>query len=320
MELPPLVDPLGEALHSLRMGGTFYCRSEFSAPWGVTMPPSAGTLWFHVLVAGRCTLVVRDERLELTSGDLVVVPHGDGHRLWDRAGVPTPDVIALPQDYASERYSLLRYGGGGAPTTLMCGLVRFDHPAARSLVERLPAAIHVAAGDAPHADWMQSTLRLMAAEARSMRPGGETVMTRLSDVLVIQAIRAWIERDPAARTGWLGALQDPQVGRVIGLVHRDPSRPWTLATMAAEAAMSRSAFAERFSRLVGEPPMAYVTRWRMHLAHGELADGTATAAQLAGRLGYQSEAAFGRAFKRVVGVPPGSVRRGAGAPVSVGSA
>ena len=158
---------------------------------------------------------------------------------------------------------------------------------------------------------MPAILGLMAAEARALRPGGEAVITRLADILVIQAIRSWLETDPAARTGWLGALQDRQIGPAIALIHRDPARAWTVASLADELAMSRSAFAARFTELVGEPAMPYVTRWRMHVAVGALRDEGATVAELADRLGYRSEAAFSRAFKRVVGVPPGALRASA---------
>jgi AraC-like DNA-binding protein len=161
---------------------------------------------------------------------------------------------------------------------------------------------------------MESTLRLMAVEARQARPGGEAVMTRLADILVIQAIRSWLETDPAARKGWLGALRDRQIGPALTLIHRDPARPWTVAALARERAMSRSAFAARFTALVGEPAMQYVTRWRMQLAYSQLEEEGATVAELARRFGYRSEAAFARAFKRVVGMPPGEVRRAAGRP------
>ncbi len=164
---------------------------------------------------------------------------------------------------------------------------------------------------APGEEWIQTTLRLLAAEARQPRPGGEAVITRLADIIVIQALRAWIESDPAARTGWLGAMRDPHIGRAIGLVHADPARDWTVASLAAELSMSRSAFAARFTELVGEPAMQYVTRWRMHVALAALQDGGVTVAQLADQLGYRSEAAFARAFKRVIGTPPGGVRRAA---------
>jgi transcriptional regulator GlxA family with amidase domain len=171
-------------------------------------------------------------------------------------------------------------------------------------------AIHVEGWSAPLGEWMQSTLRLMADEARALKPGGETIVARLADILVIQAIRSWLASDPAARRGWLGALQDPQIGRALALVHRDPSRDWSVASLAAVAAMSRSAFAARFQRLAGEPPMRYLARWRMHVATSWLEEGTMALAEMATRLGYESEAAFSRAFKRIVGVAPGAVRRG----------
>jgi len=153
------------------------------------------------------------------------------------------------------------------------------------------------------------TLRFMAAEARELRPGGETVITRLADILVIQAIRSWIARDPAAQTGWLGALRDQQIGRAIALVHRDPARNWTVASLAMAVGMSRSAFAARFSQLVGEPAVRYVTRWKMHAALMWLKEENAALSEIASRLGYESEAAFSRAFKRVVGISPGAARR-----------
>jgi AraC-like DNA-binding protein len=186
--------------------------------------------------------------------------------------------------------------------------VRFDHPAARDLIEILPPTIRVEPAD-QRSDWMQGTLSLMAAEAREPRPGGEAVITRLADIVVIQAIRSWIETDPGARRGWLGALRDGRIGPAIALVHRYPERAWTVASLADEVAMSRSAFAARFHELVGEPVMQYVTRWRMQVAHDALESEGATVAELAARLGYRSEAAFGRAFKRVIGKSPGAVRR-----------
>ena len=309
-------DPLGEALHFLRMSGTFYCRSELTAPWALALPARKGCLSFHVVMSGRCLLEVEGaEARRLQPGDLALVPHGEGHHLASEAGVPAAPLDEVRHEHVSDRYAILRHGGGGAPTTLVCGAVRFDHPAAHHLVQLLPRMIHVEASMSPQTDWMQSTLRLMAAEARELRPGGETVITRLADILVIQAIRSWIDQDPAAQTGWLGALQDEQIGRAIALIHRDPACPWTLASLASEVAMSRSAFAARFAGLVGEPAMHYVTRWRMQVAHTWLQEDAAAIGEMASRLGYQSEAAFSRAFKRFLGVSPGAVRRGAEAGV-----
>jgi len=209
----------------------------------------------------------------------------------------------------SEHYEIIRQGGGGAAARIVCGVVRFDHPAAHQLIKLLPRMIRIEASNSPEMEWIQTTLRLMAAEARELRPGGEAVTTRLADILVIQAIRSWIAQDPAAQTGWLGALRDKQIGRAISLIHRDPGRAWTVASLADEVAMSRSAFAARFTELVGEPVMHYVARWRMHVALTWLKDDDAPLGDLAGRLGYQSEAAFSRAFRRFIGVSPGAARR-----------
>jgi AraC-like DNA-binding protein len=309
-------DPLGEALHFLRMNGAFYCRSELTAPWGLTLPPMPGYLWFHVVTSGHVWLETDEtDASVLQPGDFALVPHGEGHRVRSEPGAPAPGVLELEREQISDRYEILRHGGGGAPTTLICGAVRFDHPAARNLVQMLPETILIEATNSPHMDWMQSTLRLMAVEAKELRPGGEAVMTRLADILVVQAIRSWIETDPAARTGWLGALQDRQIGRAISLIHRDPARAWTVASLARELAMSRSAFAARFTELVDEPAMQYLTRWRMHVALNSLKEDGATVAELAHRLGYRSEAAFARAFKRVLGVSPGAVKR-AGRPAA----
>lgn len=303
-------DPLGEALHFLRVTGTFYCRSELTAPWGVAAPGWPDCMWFHIVIAGRFHLEVAGAQPRmLQAGDLALVPHGQGHILRSDPGTITPDVTSLEHEYRG-RYAILRHGGGGACTTLICGAVRLDHPAAHHIVPLLPEVIHVEPGGGTQAEWIQSTLRLIAAEAASLRPGGEAVITRLSDILVIQTLRGWIEHDPAAQRGWLGALRDRQIGRAISLIHRDPARDWTVASLAGELAMSRSAFSARFTELVDEPAMRYVTRWRMHVARGWLAEDGATVGEVAGRLGYHSEAAFSRAFKRTVGVSPGAVTRG----------
>jgi AraC-like DNA-binding protein len=306
----PVSDPLGEALHSLRMDSSLYTHSEFTAPWGLSLPPLPGHVMFHVVTSGSAWLEVAGARSALLRPrDLALVPHGEGHRLVSDPGIAAPGLFDLPREQVSPRYEVLRHGGGGATTSMMCGVVRFDDPAAHRLVGLLPRMIVIDAWSSPHLDWVQSTLRVLAEEARELRPGGETVITRLADVLVIQAIRSWIAEDPAAQTGWLGALRDRQIGRVLLLIHRDVERAWTLESLAAEAAMSRSAFAARFTQLVGEPAMRYVVRLKMHVAQTRLREGDAPLGAVAAGLGYRSEAAFSRAFKRVVGVSPGAVRR-----------
>lgn len=308
--LPAVADPLGEALHFLRMSGIFYSRSEFTAPWALALPPMPGTLMLHVVTSGHCWLEVEGtpNRL-LRAGDLALVPQGEGHQISSDVGMAGAKLFEIPREQVSERYEVIRMGGGGAPATFVCGVFQFDDPAAQHLISLLPRLITVEGWKLPDADWIGSTLRAMASEARELRPGGETVISRLADILVIHVIRAWIAQDPAAQTGWLGALRDKQIGRVIGLIHREPERLWSLESLAAEAAMSRSAFAARFTQLVGEPAMHYVTRWRMHAALNWLREESVPAGDVARRLGYESEAAFSRAFKRYVGAPPGVARR-----------
>ena len=302
-------DPLGRALQRLRMDGAFYCHSELTEPWGFSLPAMPGYIWFHVVLEGRMELDAgAEEPLEIAAGELALVPHGEGHDLRSDAGVPTPGILTLPREELSERFEVLRHGGDGAPTTLVCGAVRLEHPSSRELVRALPRSI-VVDSRARQREWIRATIGMLAAEGGRSRPGMEAVVTRIADVIVIQAIREWIENDPAARSGWLGAFRDPQIGRAMSLIQADPSRNWTVENLAQELSMSRSAFAARFTDLVGEPVIRYLTRWRMLVALEALEAGETTVAAQADALGYRSEAAFSRAFKRVLGVTPGAARR-----------
>ena len=307
---PQRIDPVGEALHYLRMSGAFYCRTELTAPFGLELPPFERTLMFHVMTSGRCWLELDGEAPQrLQQGDLALVPHGRGHRLVSEPGHGCAQLFDLEREQVSERYESLRHGSDGERTTMLCGAVTFDHPAAEQLVRMLPNLVHVESWSEPEAQWLQSTIRFVASEAQQLQPGGETIITRLCDVLVIRAIRTWMSRSPDARTGWLGALQDEQIGKAVAAVHRDPEHGWTVPELAAESGLSRSAFAARFAELVGEPPMRYVTRWRMHVALSWLRESDMTLADVAFRLGYESEASFSRAFKRMMGVSPGVARK-----------
>lgn len=309
--VPLIADPLAEALHFLRMDGMFYCRSELTAPWGIDLPPMPDCLWFHVITSGTCLLIdSTGTEHQLRQGEVVVLAHGAGHQAKSAPGVETPLVFDLHHDYISRQYAVLRHGGGGEPANIICGLVQFGHPAAKALVDMLPELIRIDSSvGGPQWQWLPGLLSLMASETRRAQPGGEVVVTRLCDILVIQAIRSWIDNDPEALTGWLGALRDPAIGQAIALIHRDPARDWSVANLAAEVAMSRSNFSARFTDLVGQPVMQYVTTWRMHLAADLLSDERMTISAVAARLGYQSEAAFSRAFKRVTGASPSSARR-----------
>jgi AraC-like DNA-binding protein len=301
---PAFADPLAVALGPLRMTGAFYCASDLTEPWGMTLPPLPGYAWFHVVSDGRCDLEAEGSTWAMRRGDLALVPHGSGHVLRSAPGVAAPGILDLDREQVSDRYELLRAGGGGERCRLICGAVRFDHPAAQSLVDLLPGIVRV---DDPAR--MQSTLALLAAETIEARPGSEAVVTRLADILVVQAIRAWIETDPEARSGWLGALRDERIGRALNLIHAEPERDWTVAALARDVAMSRSAFAARFTELVGVPVLRYLTEWRMRLAQSRLEEDGVTVATVAAELGYGSEAAFARAFKRVTGVAPRTAAR-----------
>jgi AraC-like DNA-binding protein len=302
-------DPLGESLHLVRMRGAFYSRTTAGAPWSLEMPPVDDSLSFHVVTAGQCWLVVPgSEPVALRAGDLAVVPHGRGHVLASEPGrAPTGRVDLVPQHYLTENYSVLEYGGDGEQASMVCGVVAFDDPAARALMGVLPSVIHVDPMS-PGSSAVHETIRLLSAELGDLRPGGEAVTTRLTDVLVIHAIRHWLDHD-AEPTGWLGALRDERIGAAMVAVHRHPGEDWTVERLAREAAMSRSSFAARFTQLVGEPAMSYMTRWRMQVARTRLESGTPTVSELAAALGYRSEAAFTRAFTRINGVTPGAVRR-----------
>ena len=304
---PASSDALGETLHSLRLRGVVYARSHLTAPWGVDMPGMPECVMFHVVTAGECVLEFEDrEPAVLRPGEFALMPRSEGHAIKHARGADSENYFDLPIERVTDRYVVLRYGCGLAETTLICGAVCFEHPAARDLVELLPSLIHIKTWDSPSAEWMQSTLRLMGAEAGSSQPGGDIIVTRLADILVIQAIRAWLVENPGSRRGWLGALSDERIGPALQSIHRDPTRAWDLATLASMASMSRSAFSARFTELVGESAMQYVTRWRMHVAGAWLRDSEMTASECGAKLGYNSEASFSRAFKKVMGKPPGA--------------
>ena len=312
--IPDFADPLGEALHLLRLNGTFYCRSELTAPWGVELPAFEGRMMFHVVTSGACWLEVEGEEPHLLQqGSLALVPHGHGHKVRSQPTERTVPLFDIPVERVSDRYEVMRHGGDGELTHLTCGLVRFDHIAGQQLIGLLPRVLQIDTWEEEEGSWLQSTLRFIAREARELRPGGETVITHLADILIIQAIRSWLDASPDANRGWLAALRDKHVGRALTAIHREPEKAWSVASLAKEVGMSRSGFSARFTDLVGDSAMRYLTQWRMQLARAQLLETSEPLAVLADRLGYQSEAAFCRAFKRIFGVSPGSVRNKADA-------
>ncbi|OLF08218.1 hypothetical protein BLA60_25305 [Actinophytocola xinjiangensis] len=289
-------DPLAEVLAGVRPSTTRFLRAELTAPWGVELPPSVGPSFLFV-ASGRCWL---GEDRWLLPGDFAFVPRGGTCRIADQPGRPADPFGALRRRQFGRRSSSLRHGGGGAATLMVCGEVALDQPD-EPLVAQLPGLL-VLSGQSGVAG-------ALAQEVADGAAGVETVVCRLVDVLVVSVIRRWLRSAPA--DGYLGALRDPHLGPVLARMHRDPGFAWSVSTLAATAGLSRSVFAERFTATVGRTPMAYLTEIRMRLATALLADGLAPG-QVAARAGYDSVAAFSRAFKRVTGRSPAVVRRGLG--------
>lgn len=306
-DLPIVVDPLTDALASLRVDGMFYCPSVLTHPWGIELPQMDDHLWFHIVTSGECIFVTPGGvELSVVSGDVLVFAHGGRHVAFDETHVERPSVFGLPHEYVTERYARMRHGGGGQAMTLTCGVVKIEHQSARRLTGSLPEVIRLRSeADDP---WFDSLLTLIATETQDMKPGSEAVVTRLCDILVIHTIRTWISQDEAAATGWVGALRDPHIGVAVAAIHREPGRSWTVEELAKTSSMSRSAFSARFTELIGESPAQYLTRWRMELAADMLATSNTSIFEIATSLGYGSEAAFSRAYKRVMGAPPSQTR------------
>lgn len=297
---------LDETLRTFGMTGVFYAVSDLAAPWGITMPPMPGTMIFHLLTRGEAVVEVDGTRDTVSPGDLLLVPHGTGHVILDRPGsLPTP-LFDLPRVEQTDRYERVRLPGDGARTELICGAVSFTGLGAGRLVQSLPSVLRLGPDD--DSGWQRAALDLIGAESRHPRPGSDVVTARLADVLVVQAIRGWLESEAPDR-GWVAGLRDPVLGRALSSFHADPAAPWSLESLARQAGLSRSAFAARFTDLTGESPIGYVTAWRMDLAARLVRDGSLPLSRVAERVGYRSEAAFNRAFRRAHGLTPGAFAR-----------
>lgn len=303
--VPEPTDTLGETLYSLRLNGLVYASSELSAPWGIEMPPMEGKIMFHIVTQGACWLRFSDrEPFYLKPGELVLLPRGEGHMIASEAQQECTPFFDIPVSKLSERFEFMRFGGGGTETLLTCGVLSFDHVAGQKLIAQLPTLIHMKSDKGKLPGRLQPLIELMAEEAKSLGAGGETVVAHLADIIVIQAIRYWIEHAPEAGKGWLGALKDPKIGKALAVIHAKPESTWTVDRLAEQVGMSRSGFSARFTEVIGTSVKQYVTEWRMSLARMKIMQSPVTLTDLAEELGYQSEAAFSRAYKRVMGVSP----------------
>jgi AraC-like DNA-binding protein len=312
--MPPPVkltgsDVLTDVLRSVRLEGRVLCRLELRAPWAFALPAS-DLAHFHIIERGSCWIRPSGhEPTALNGGDLVVVPQPRRYDLSDRPDTPAVPLGELLRRQRGGPRPIVRYGGGGQETELICGSFGVLRPRAHPLFSVLPPLIHLKKDGGPSLDWLELTLRFLAFETRHPRAGSETVITHLIELILIQAVRAWIESQPEGAGGWLGALRDEQISTALGMIHAQPGRAWTVPALAAEVRMSRSAFAARFATLVGEAPLAYLIRRRMWLAAELLRTQSLSLGEVAERVGYDSEAAFSRTFKKHLGIAPGQYRR-----------
>lgn len=303
------MDALADILSSLRLGGGIYFRCEFSAPWGMNIGETQ-VAEFHVITRGSCWVKVSgaDAPVCLNAGDLVMFPHGHAHLLLDAPETPAMPPAELIGERAIENYGPVVYGSGGNPANILCGYFEFDRKARSPLMEALPPFIHLKGTDATEFSWLQTTINFISSEIRSVRPGTAAVVNRLVEVLFIQIMRAYVAQTETP-PGILGAIADPKLGRAMNAMHQRPDHPWSLDALAQQAGMSRTAFAQRFNALARLTPMHYLTMWRMQKAKEMLVSSNMSMLAIAEKVGYQSEASFGKAFKKCMDISPGACRR-----------
>ncbi|NUW31827.1 AraC family transcriptional regulator [Nonomuraea sp. SMC257] len=304
------MDILAEALESMRTGRPTSVRTDGHAPWGLRLPPAAG-VGFHVVLHGSCWLVPVDaphrEPIPLGVGDVVFLRSGSRHVLADHPS--TPGEVPGPERFTkAPPIGAVVLGGGGPRTSLLCGNYHLDMARPHPVVRQLPEVVHLRTRHGRHAE-LSAAVQLLGAELDHPRIGSEGIVPALIDSLLLYILRAWLEDQPAEAEGWSAALRDPAVAPALAAIHDTPSAAWTVESLAVRSGLSRAAFARRFTTLVGEPPMAYLTRWRMTLAAKLLRDSDVPLLTVAARTGYSTEFALARAFKREYGIAPGGYRR-----------
>ena len=314
------MDALSEILRVVRLTGAIFIHTRFTAPWCYQSPaaesaapllePGAERLAiFHLVTEGECFVEMDGEPpLQIAAGDVVLFPQGDAHRMTSEAGLP-PAKGARLDAVLSRRPRQINYGGGGPVTRLVCGYLACDARLARMLFAGLPRVVRVNVRGSNAGIWLEASVRYALAEARSPRAGGSGVLAKLAEVLVIETLRLYINQQSAGHTGWLAGVGDRIVGAALNALHSRPAHAWTLEELAREAGTSRSVLAERFQQLVGSSPMHYLTQWRMVLAANILARSNAPLARVAEDVGYQTDTAFSRAFRREYGAPPATWRK-----------
>ncbi|WP_169944139.1 AraC family transcriptional regulator [Microbispora sp. H11081] len=304
------MDVLSDVIASMRRGVPRSARVEWSAPWGQRFPPAPGYAGFQVVLQGSCWVIPPEgEPIAVTTGDVLFFPHGHGYALADSPGTPVTEPDGDPLAHA-ELFASASVEGSGPVTVTLCGGYQLDSSWVHPLLGGLPAMIHLPAR-LGHDTELRAAVELLGGEIAAPRPGAALVVPALLDMLLLYILRAWfdVSIEHCAVGGWAAALADPAVSAALDGIHRDPARPWTVEALGRRAGLSRAAFSRRFTRLVGQPPLTYLTWWRLSTAARMLRDSGATLGEIAGAVGYGSEFAFANAFKREYGMAPGRYRR-----------
>jgi len=315
------MDVLSDVLRVVRLDGALFFHGEFSAPWcfqssesaAITacLSPHAGHLIiYHFLTEGRAYAKLENgKREELTAGDIVVFPHGDAHFLGNGPPVKPVDSFKTFGPNLTEGVKVARYGGGGELTRFVCGFLACEPRLSEVFLAGWPSILKVHVVNEPSGQWLENSIRYSVGDESSSNAGTGLVLAKLSEVLFVETLRRYINTLPPDQIGWLGGARDPFIGQALALVHKTPAYPWTIPELARRVGLSRTQFAERFRHFLGEPPMAYLARWRVKLGAEILHSTEDSVAQVAATVGYGSEAAFNRAFKREFDCPPAQFRR-----------
>ena len=316
------MDALSDVLRVAHLTGGVFLRAEFFAPWCIAsrltpehcspvLGPASHMMIFHYVAEGEVHIQIEGEQDEdlIEAGEVVLLPRNDMHLMGSDLrlpAVPGKEVIRPPRD--GGLFSI-HHGGTGSCTRMVCGFLGCASTEGNPVISSLPPLLRVKLEQGGAAEWIRSTFQYAAEEVSAGRPGSETVLAKVSELLFVEAVRRYAEELPDGRTGWFSGLRDPHVARALALLHRDITRRWTVDELGREVGMSRSALADRFIRLIGVPPMHYLAAWRMQVATGKLRDTSGSLAQVAETVGYDSEAAFSRAFKKAFGTAPATWRR-----------
>ena len=314
------MDAFSDVLRVIRLSGGVFLEARFTAPWCIGGRLSANdckpflavprhVIATHFVAGGDMRLRVEGSQpVDVRAGEFVMLPHNDPHVFGSHLDVRQTTARDVIQSPRADGIARIDYGGGGAVTQLLCGYLASDAPF-DPLMSALPPVLKLDVRATASGAWIESSFRFAASEIAAGRLGSTTVIAKLSELLFVEAVSQFVVNLPAERRGWLAGARDPHVGRALAALHARPNEAWTAEALALEVGMSRSVFAERFSTLVGQPPMQYLTGWRMHVAAQRLREGHASVAQIGFAIGYDSEAAFSRAFKRQFGTSPSAWRR-----------